>query len=94
MAKQRRVIAAAFALVAVFIVLSSSIFMIEHADHDCTGADCPICACAQSLRNLVAGAMASMVVAAFRFAAQAVMGQAKYAYAPHTPVNLKVKLSN
>ena len=35
-----------------------------------------------------------MVMLAFRFAAQAVMEQAKYAYIPHTPVNLKVKLSN
>ena len=98
MTNHSRIAAAVLAAITVLAVIFSSAFIIEHADHDCTGEDCPICeqlcACAQNLKNLTAAAATIMVILAFRFAVQAVMGQAKYAYIPHTPVNLKVKLSN
>ncbi len=98
MTENRRFIAAVLTAVALLVLLSSSIFILSHADHDCTGEDCPICeqlcACAQNLKSLTAAAAAVMVMIAFRFALQAVMGQAEYAYIPHTPVYLKVKLSN
>ena len=98
MKKRNCITAAVLAVLFALTILTSSVFIISHADHDCTGEDCPICeqvyACAQSLKNLVAAVAAMMVMLAFRFAAQAVMEQAKYAYIPHTPVNLKVKLSN
>ena len=98
MTNRSRIAAAVLAAITILVVLSSSIFIIEHADHNCTGEDCPICeqlcACAQNLKNLTTVAVTVMVIIAFRFALQAVIGQAKYAYAPHTPVNLKVKLSN
>ena len=98
MTNRSRIAAAVLAAITILVVLSSSIFIIEHADHNCTGEDCPICeqlySCAQNLKNLAAAAIAVTVMIAFRFAAYAGVGQAKYAYAPHTPVNLKVKLSN
>jgi len=98
MTNHSRIAAAALAAITILVVLSSSVFIIEHADHDCTGEDCPICeqiyACEQNLKNLAAAVAVVMAIIAFGFAVQAVMGQAKYAYIPHTPVNLKVKLSN
>ena len=98
MPMKARFSAAVFAFVTVLTVLSSSIFLIEHADHDCAGADCPVCeqlyACAQNLKNLTAAVMTVMVMIALRFAVYVGVGQAKYAYAPHAPVNLKVKFSN
>ena len=98
MTNRSRIAAAVLAAITILVVLSSSIFIIEHADHNCTGEDCPICeqlcACAQNLKNLTTVAVTVMVIIAFRFALQAVIGQAKYAYVPYTPVYLKVKLSN
>lgn len=98
MTNRSRIAAAVLAAITVFVVIFSSVFLVEHADHDCTGEDCPICeqlyACAQNLKNLAAAAVTVMVMLAVRFALQAVMGQTKCAYIPRTPVNLKVKLSN
>ena len=98
MAKRRHMIAAAFALVAVLAVLSSSIFLIEHAEHDCAGADCPICeqlyACAQSLRNLAAAGTVVLTVAGFAAVSCAALCPDVFVAALQTPVLLKVKLSN
>lgn len=97
MTRQNR-IAAVIAAITVLVVLFSSAYIVEHADHDCTGEDCPICeqlyACARNLNNLTAAAMVVTVMLVLRFALQAVAGQAKYACVPRTPVYLKVKLSN
>lgn len=98
MPNRSRIAAAVLAAITILVVLSSSIFIIEHADHNCTGEDCPICeqlyASARNLKNLAAAAVTMIVMIAFRFAVQAGIGQAKYTYIPHTPINLKVKLSN
>ena len=98
MTKQRRLLAAVLAALVVLVALSASVFMIEHADHDCVGEDCPICerlfACAQNLKNLAAAAV--VVFAAVAFAAVLLVSIEGYlsAYLQRTPVSLKVKLSN
>ena len=98
MTKQRRIFAAVLAVFVVLVVLSASVFMIEHADHECAGEGCPICerldSCAQSLRSLAAAAVVVSVVSAFAAALRVCADGEQPASAPRTPVSLKVKLSN
>lgn len=54
--KSRR-ITALIALIAVFFVMLFSVLYIsQHADHECTGADCPVCAvmeqCSNNIKNI------------------------------------------
>ena len=98
MTKPNRVIAALFTVIAVLVMLSSSIFLIEHADHDCAGADCPICEqlynCAQNLKNLAAAGVIALSAAVFAVVSPAAPCGNMYAGVPCTPVLLNVKLSN
>lgn len=69
MVKQARIVAAVFAFAAVLVVLSSSIFLIEHANHDCTGVDCPVCEqlyhCAQNLKIFTTAEVIALSAAGF-----------------------------
>ena len=98
MTKQRRIFAVVLAALAVLIVLSASVFMIEHAGHECVGEDCPICAqiyaCAENLKNLAAVAAVVFAAAAFAAALRVCADGELPVYVPRTPVSLKVKLSN
>lgn len=98
MAKRNRVYAALLAAIFVLVVLSSSIFIIEHADHDCTGEDCPICeqlfACAQNLKRLTNAAAAVVVAVALVILPRAVIRRLAAVYVFGSPIALKVKLSN
>lgn len=50
----------------VIVVLFSNIYIIHHADHECSGADCPVCAviemCENNIKN--AGLIATVAVIA------------------------------
>ena len=39
-----------------FVVMFSAHFVVSHADHHCTGHDCPVCACIQQCENILSGA--------------------------------------
>lgn len=61
-------ITALIAIVAVlFVMLFSTIYISQHKQHDCTGAECPICAvmdmCANNIRNI--GMVVISVAASF-----------------------------
>ncbi len=47
----RRIAAGIMAFLMLFIMLFSSFFIAIEADHDCTGEDCPICACIAQCEN-------------------------------------------
>lgn len=59
----------AFLICTVFLLAAffSLLFIVGEADHDCTGEDCPVCACIhqteQTLRQLGAGAAVTAVSA-------------------------------
>lgn len=97
MTKKRILVAVLTALVLV-VMLSSSLFIIEHADHDCIGEDCPICEqiylCTQTLKTLSLAVIAAAVFYAFSALLSTTIRQVETACVPHTPVSLKVKLSN
>ena len=98
MMKPKRVIAVLFTVIAVLVMLSSSIFLIEHANHDCAGVDCPICEqlyhCAQNLKSLAAAAAIALFAAVFAVVSRAALYRKAHDGVSQTPVLLKVKLSN
>lgn len=53
--KISRVFACIMAAMVLFVVLFSAFFIVSHADHDCTGEDCPVCACLQQCENILHG---------------------------------------
>lgn len=97
MTKKRILVAVLTALVLV-VMLSSSLFIIEHADHDCTGEDCliceQICLCTQTLKTLSIAVITAMVFFALAALLYITIRQAETICVPHTPVSLKVKLTN
>ncbi len=98
MTKRERIAAAVLALLAVFVMLSSAFFIIAHADHDCTGEDCPICeqicACVKGFRRFALAALTALVIVALVYACNIRLGGKACAFAPSSPILLKVKLSN
>lgn len=61
----RKITAWVAAVATVFVMLFSSLYIVEHSDHECGGADCPICAVmAQCSNNLKTIGLAVVVVAA------------------------------
>ncbi len=44
------------AVMMLLMMLFSSFFLAAHADHDCTGEDCPICVCMHQCENIIRGA--------------------------------------
>ncbi len=98
MTAPRRFMAAVLTAAAVLVLLSSSAFLLLHADHDCAGEDCQICeqlyACTQNFKKLTAVLTAVAAVITFFAFAWVVSRQTCAAFARNTPVDLKVKLSN
>ena len=93
-----RIVAAVLAAITVLVVLSSSVFIIEHADHDCVGEDCPvceqICSCTQNLKTLSIALLTSALIVALTFSLCTGVKRLASVYVPRTPVFLKVKLSD
>lgn len=47
----KRIAAGIMGILMLFIMLFSAFYIAAEADHDCTGEDCPICACIQQCEN-------------------------------------------
>ena len=54
-ANVRRIAAGIMGLMMLIIVLFSAFLIAAEADHDCTGEDCPICACIGLCENMLRG---------------------------------------
>ncbi len=95
---KKRILAAVLAALVLAVMLSSSLFIIEHADHDCTGEDCPICQqiylCTQTIKTLSLAFIAVTVFSALATLIHIIDRQIETACVPRTPVSLKVKLTN
>lgn len=96
--KQRR--CAAWILLVGFLlaVLVSLVFCAEEVNHDCTGADCAICAqlnlCENVLRTGKDGSRQVIRTPAPHFAAAALLSLCSPLLLIKTPIRLKVKLSD
>ena len=93
----KRIAAGIMGIVMLVIVLLFSFYVAEEADHDCTGDDCPICACMQQCESVlhqvgdgtVQVSVAAPVVFLFLFVLFSVRGIAQ-----ETLVSRKVRLND
>lgn len=95
---KKRIMTVILAALVLIVMVSSSLYIAEHADHDCTGEDCSICQqiylCTQTLKTLSLAVIAAAVFYAFSALLSITIRQVETACVPHTPVSLKVKLTN
>lgn len=95
---KKRLLAMLFCVCFIAVSLLTTTFIITHADHDCAGHDCPVCAQIHLAENLLK--QLSMVTScfAFTFAGLLAILSAFALIIPHidlaTPVTLKVKMNN
>ena len=94
----RKKAALALAILFVFVMLFSHIFVIVEADHECSGEDCHICEVIATVSDTIRGL--SLVGAAFTICAAIIFGIVKTflvgneAKTVSSLITLKVKLSN
>lgn len=97
MVKSRRVFAAVLVVAVCLAMVFSVCFIAVQADHDCSGADCAICAQLHVCQKLLQVAVTVMVLSALALAEEAVFhfySVAKQLLCSTSLVAHKVKLSN
>jgi len=65
----KRICALILAVFIIFVIALSIAFTITHADHHCTGADCPICHAIQMAQDILKTIGTGIAVAVFGFLA-------------------------
>ncbi len=92
------VAAGIMAFMLVLVMLFSSFFIAVHADHDCTGEDCPICACIQQCQNTIrtigSGVMAVASVVLPLSIVLFFISSGVLSFQHDTPVSTKVRLND
>lgn len=98
MTKKNRLLAIMLAVTVVFVVLFSTFFIAQNANHDCIGDDCPICyeisVCEVVLKTI---GLASAVAILTAFVGTFMLFLPSFTKRPASNtslVTLKVKLSN
>ena len=97
MRKSKRMIALFAAFLFAAALLIPSLFVVLESNHDCTGVDCRICAQVTVCMHLFDGVTPEEIHAAvvFRcFVVAICIGILAAIQKPHTPIQLKVKLSS
>ncbi len=96
--KRQKKMAVIACLVLLFVTFASLFYIAKEEIHDCTGADCPICACVrqakQTLKNL-GNCLQSMFCAAMYLVAKSVLLTATLIYiCTASLVSQKVRLND
>ncbi|MCR4591514.1 MAG: hypothetical protein K5668_11945 [Lachnospiraceae bacterium] len=96
--KTKKLTACIMAAMMLFAVMFSVFFITVHADHDCTGEDCPVCAVIHQCENIIhglgdGGAAVSAVLIPIAALSLFVSIHACF-FAGDTPVSRKVRLNN
>ena len=98
MKKKNRIIAILLAVMVVFVMLYSALFIVAHAEHDCVGENCPICyqisVCENTLKNLSLAVCAVAFAAAFTYTLCRSISACADVTPSYTLVSLKVKLTD
>ena len=98
MTQQKRIFALLLAVAVILFLLSSSAFIVIHADHDCIGEGCEICEmlciCAERLQQLAVAVILIVLAAAVSALFCDCVTDVAFSRASYTLVALKVKLSN
>ena len=94
----KRFAAGIIALMMLIVVLFAVSFITEEADHDCSGDDCPICACIQLCENTIqqigsgAAAQAAVIIPAILFFISILLSVC--VWSQETLVSRKARLNN
>ena len=94
----KKIVAGIAAFAVLFLVLFSAFFICVEADHDCSGEDCPVCACIQMCETIIRQMIEKLVIAGL-FCALAVFflflnrDEAAF-FVQETPVSLKIRKNN
>ena len=97
MIRYKRAAALLMALLVMSVVLLSSAAMVIEADHNCTGADCPVCRIVTALHHIVRTTVSAMILLFIFTAVNALIlsGSASTDNKrADTPVSEKVRLLN
>lgn len=98
MTKKKRLIATLLTVMVIFVVLFSSLFIVENANHDCIGDDCPICyeisVCENTLKAVAYAFVYVGIAALFAVFTFLSPFPKKNSNNSTSLVSLKVKLSN
>ncbi len=93
-----RIAAFVMAVMMLVIMLFSSLFIAAHADHDCTGEDCPVCACIQQCENTIQGMGSGISFMSAEmlpvFLLLLLISFVVPSFRQDTPVSAKVRLNN
>ena len=96
--KSKRIISGFIAFLMLAVMLFSAFYIAAEADHDCTGHDCPICACIQQCENTLyqIGNGAAIQFSAVLPILFALLFVTVWTFSPRmeTPVTRKVRLNN
>ncbi len=98
MARIRRSTAAIIGILMLFVMLFSAFYISAETDHDCTGEDCPICACIQQCENTLHQigdgiASSAAVIIPFAFLLVSIFHLASL-FPQETLVSRKVRMNN
>ncbi len=96
--RAKKITAGILAVMLLFLMLFSAFYLAAEADHDCTGEDCPICACIRqcgnTLRLMSDGAAAPVIPALLAgFFLLPVLFPAIW-FSRQTPISQKVRLNS
>ena len=93
-----RTLAGIMAVMILLVMMFSAIFIVSHTDHDCTGEDCPVCACLQQCENILHGTGdGSWFTASGIIPVVLITGFILVSYSiviSDTPVSAKVRMNN
>ena len=96
--KKSRVIALILAAIFFLVIAFSLCVVAVEADHDCHGADCPICeliaVCENNLRGMSLILVFVSLMVALALMRTIIRHTGVFRNKSHTPVSLKVKLTN
>ena len=96
--KTEKLMAAVLAVVLFAIMAFSAFFIAAHSDHECTGDDCPICACLQHCAKILHGFETGIAGITILLVPLSLIlyniSLRPDSFAGNTPVSNKVRLNN
>lgn len=100
LSKHKRICAFVTAFLVTAVLLLSGLFIVTHAEHECTGEDCPVCAelqaCAATIRLITeAAGTGAVVIFAYMITQKLLLSYQSGLYLrPVSLVSLKIRLDN
>ena len=96
--KKKRIFSVAVCILFLFVIFASLFYIVEEADHQCTGEECPVCAnihqVGQTLRNLSTGTIAHATANLFPIIFVLVISGQGLVVSNTSLVSQKVRLDN